>query len=127
MTTVVPESVTNAVSPAAPPPVSHPTPCPAWCRDRHDRTGHEFGPTSSWHWSPEHVLLAPPSGSVAPAPLVRAELTRVDEDSATADVKLYVQAEQHVVLSPAEADIFIANMQAFVDTLWVLRGQMGAG
>ncbi|MGQ4353203.1 hypothetical protein ACN6LJ_001292 [Streptomyces drozdowiczii] len=38
---------------------------------------------------------------------------------------LYVQGESDIDLTADEADVFIAQAQAFVDTLRVLRQQMG--
>ncbi|MFJ2676363.1 DUF6907 domain-containing protein [Streptomyces sp. NPDC087525] len=111
-------------SPAAPA-GSHPTPCPSWCRDRHSPLSHHFGPTSTWHWSPQYQVPNPRPLDGGPETLLRAELVRNDENSATGPVSLYFQAEGDVDLSADEADIFIAQAQAWVDTLRVLRRQMG--
>ncbi|MFF2944058.1 DUF6907 domain-containing protein [Streptomyces niveus] len=109
----------------APAPTSHPTPCPPWCRDRHAQLAHSFGPTSTWHWSPQYVVDNPRPLDGGPSTLLRAELVRSDEDGVTGGTSLYFQAEGDIDLSADEADIFIAQAQAWVDTLRVLRRQMG--
>ncbi|MFF2184592.1 DUF6907 domain-containing protein [Streptomyces sp. NPDC058155] len=108
----------------APSPTSHPTPCPSWCRDRHAPLAHSFGPTSTWHWSPRYVVDNPRPLDGGPSTLLCAELVRSDEDGVTGGTSLYFQAEGDIDLSADEADIFIAQAQAWVDTLRVLRRQM---
>lgn len=109
------------ITPAA----SHPTACPPWCKDRQHPAGHHYGSSSTAHWSPQVQLLNPrPLESVAPV-VVRAELYRSDADAALGMPVLYVQGETDIDLSRFEADVFIAQAQAFVDTLRVLRRQMG--
>jgi hypothetical protein len=103
----------------------HPTPCPSWCKDRSHRIRHSFGPTATWHWSPQYTVGNPRPLDAGPAVILRAELFVGDEGDRRGDASLYVQGETDIDLSAAEADIFITNMQAFVDTLRVLRSQMG--
>ncbi|MYX67400.1 MULTISPECIES: DUF6907 domain-containing protein [unclassified Streptomyces] len=111
--------------PPASPAVSHPTACPSWCKDRHRPLGHHFGPTSTAHWSAQVRLLnlRPLDGSAGV--MLRAEVYRGDEGSTVGEPVLYVQGESDIDLSRDEADVFIAQAQAFVDTLRVLRRQMG--
>ncbi|WP_442817826.1 DUF6907 domain-containing protein [Streptomyces sp. NBC_01591] len=122
MTTVLPEP---ALVPAQSVPVSHPSPCPSWCKDRHRPMGHHFGPTSTAHWSQQVQLSNPKPLSGLSAVMLRAELYRGDQGSEVAEPLLYVQGETDIDLTADEADIFIAQAQAFVDTLRVLRRQMG--
>lgn len=107
-------------------PVSHPTPCPLWCQHRHEPGQHQYGPTATWHWS-HHYQLANPLPDANGDTLLRAELYQSDEDDATGEQRLSVTGESVADLSADEADILIAQMQAFVDTLRVLRRQMGSG
>ncbi|WP_445047196.1 DUF6907 domain-containing protein [Streptomyces drozdowiczii] len=111
------------VSPSAPP--AHPSPCPSWCKDRHRPLGHHFGPTSTAHWSSQVRLpnLRPLDGSAGV--MLRAEVYRGDEGESVGEPVLYVQGESDIDLTADEADVFIAQAQAFVDTLRVLRQQMG--
>lgn len=112
-------------SPTAPSAASHPSPCPSWCKDRHYPLGHLFGPTSTAHWSPQAVLSNPhPAGFTAPI-MMRAELYRGDEESVLGEVLMFVQGETDVELTADEVDVFIAQAQGWVDTLRVLRRQMG--
>ncbi|MCX5138341.1 hypothetical protein [Streptomyces sp. NBC_00338] len=70
-------------------------------------------------------LLNPrPLDASAPV-MLRAELYRGDEGTAVGEPILYVQGETDIDLTRDEADVFIAQAQAFVDTLRVLRRQMG--
>ncbi|MFF5703434.1 DUF6907 domain-containing protein [Streptomyces sp. NPDC012794] len=120
MTTVLPEPpVVSVPSPTLPAVVSHPSACPSWCKDRRTPLAHHFGPSSTAHWSPLYLLRG--EGSEV---LARAELVRLDEGARFGEEALYISGETCVELSPAEADIFIAQAQAFVDTLRVLRRQM---
>lgn len=105
---------------------SHPTPCPAWCKDRRHPLKHSFGPSMTPHWSPQYRLANPtPLPDMAPV-IMRAELYRLDEGNELDEPGLYVSGESDVQLSGPEADIFIGQMQAFVDGLRVLRAQMEA-
>ncbi|WP_329143504.1 hypothetical protein OIU91_06105 [Streptomyces sp. NBC_01456] len=113
------------VQPSTPQAASHPTPCPAWCKDRCHVAGHHFGPTATWHWSPQYVLGNPRPLSDDSPVILTAELSRGDEGDGVGEAVLYVQGMTDIDLSAAEADIFIAQAQAFVDTLRVLRAQMG--
>ncbi|MFF4746816.1 DUF6907 domain-containing protein [Streptomyces sp. NPDC001268] len=110
--------------PVVAPAVAHPSACPSWCKDRRHPAGHHFGPTSTAHWSPQVVLPNPSPLPGTSAVMMRAELYRGDFDSDTGIAVLYVQAETDIELTPDEADVFIAQAQAFVDTLRVLRRQM---
>lgn len=102
----------------------HPTPCPSWCKHRHLPMAHSFGPTSTAHWSPQAVLPNPNPLPGSSDVVLRAELYRGDEGSDAAETLLYLQGETDIDLTVDEADIFIAQAQAFVDTLRVLRRQM---
>lgn len=107
------------------PVTSHPSPCPPWCKERGHRLNHHFGPSSTWHWSPQYHLANAWANGDDASPLMRAELARCDEDDKVGGTSMFVQGEREANLSAAEADIFIAHLQAFVDTLRVLRSQMG--
>ncbi|MCD9196041.1 DUF6907 domain-containing protein [Streptomyces albireticuli] len=112
-------------APAAPAPLSHPTVCPSWCRDRQEPAAHHFGPTATWHWSPQYRLSNPrPLEGDVPV-ILRSELYRSDEESGTGEVKLYLSGETDIDLGRDEADVLIADLDAFVATLRVLRRQMG--
>lgn len=118
-------SVPTMSVPVAVESVTHPTACPPWCRDRRHPVAHSFGPTSTAHWSPQHHLPTPrPQAGSSPV-MLRAELYRGDRDAEVGQTLLYLQGETDIDLNADEADIFIANAQAFVDTLRVLRRQMG--
>ncbi|WP_416069479.1 DUF6907 domain-containing protein [Streptomyces sp. PA03-2a] len=121
MTTLLPGPAPVAPQIAA---VAHPTRCPAWCRHRSHPMDHDFGPAVTAHWSPEYQLAGPRPESKGLPVLLRAELSRLDEGSHEDEVVLYVQGETSVDLKANEADVFIAQAQAFVDTLRVLRRQM---
>ncbi|KIF02216.1 hypothetical protein PL81_31085 [Streptomyces sp. RSD-27] len=101
------------------PAVSHPTACPSWCKDRRVPLQHHFGPSSTAHWSPQYVLAGEGAELV-----LRSELVRLDGGDRRGEEVLYVSGESDVELAPDEADIFIAQAQAWVDTLRVLRRQM---
>ncbi|MFD8142464.1 DUF6907 domain-containing protein [Streptomyces sp. NPDC059708] len=122
MTTVLPEPpVVSVPSPTTPPApaVSHPTACPSWCKDRHAPLGHHFGPSSTAHWSPQYVVWGEGSELI-----LRAELVRLDGGDRRGEETLFVSGETDVELTAAEADVFILQAQAWVDTLRVLRRQM---
>jgi hypothetical protein len=87
---------------------------------------HRFGPTSTFHWSPQYTVSSPRPFDADSAVILSAELCVGDEDDQQGETTLYVYGDTDIDLSAAEADIFIANMQAFVDTLRVLRQQMDA-
>lgn len=126
-------SPASAGTPVIPPPpapptasaASHPTGCPPWCKDRKSPLAHGFGPTSTSHWSPLFALSLPRPGPTGIQILARAELARMDEGDELDDVRLFLQGETDIELDGDEADIFIAQAQAWVDTLRVLRRQMG--
>lgn len=133
MSIVAPESVSVAPTPVVsapvpqqpPAPVPHPSPCPSWCKDRLHPMDHHFGPTSTAHWSPQVKWMNPRPLEGTSGVLLRAELHRGDAGSALGEPVLYVQGETDIDLTADEADVFIAQAQAFVDTLRVLRRQMG--
>lgn len=112
------------VEPIATPAVQHPSPCPSWCQYRAHPLGHHFGPSSTAHWSPMLTLHNPGALSGTSDMLLRAELSRIDEGDVLAEQVLYVGGESDVELSAGEADVFIAQLQGFVDGLRMLRGQM---
>ncbi|MDI5965769.1 DUF6907 domain-containing protein [Streptantibioticus silvisoli] len=110
--------------PGATPPLSHPTPCPSWCRHRFRPLGHHFGPSSTAHFSLQQVLANPdPLPGDLPV-LLRAEVTRLDEGGELGEPVMFVQGETDIELDAAGADMLIADMEAFVAKLRVLRGQM---
>lgn len=128
MTITVPEQSTAPTVPAAPtaPMPAHPTACPDWCKDRAHRMGHHFGPTATAHWGPQYRLPNPrPLNADDASVMLRAELFRYDEGARTGETVLYIQGETDVDLSADEADMFIAQAQAFVDTLRVMRRHVG--
>ncbi|MFD3520458.1 DUF6907 domain-containing protein [Streptomyces sp. NPDC058653] len=101
----------------------HPTPCPAWCKDRNHPTAHNSSTHDTAHRSPELLLTAP--GINGPDVIVRAELFRLDELDSSSEEVIYVQGEGQREMSGPELDVFIAQAQGFVDSLRVLRGQLG--
>lgn len=106
-------------------PTAHPTPCPSWCRDRRHPAGHHFGPTVTWHWG-QQVRLANPAPLDSDVPIIlRAELFRTDEDCETGEASMYLSGETDIEMGRDEVDVFIVQAQAFVDTLRVMRRQMG--
>lgn len=113
-------ATTPVVTPAA-----HPTPCPSWCRDRRQPARHHFGPTVTWHWG-QQVRLANPAPLDHDVPVIlRAELFRSDEDGETGEASMYLSGETDIEMGRDEVDVFIVQAQAFVDTLRVMRRQMG--
>lgn len=106
------------------PHVQHPTACPSWCRDRHAPVAHEFGPSVTSHWGVQAALVNP-AVFAAGEPLMRAELFRYDAGSGVGETTLYVQGQTDVEMSAVEVDMLLVQAQAFVDTLRVLRAQMG--
>jgi hypothetical protein len=115
----------GAVLTVTPPNVSHPTPCPSWCKDRRHVEGHHFGPTVTWHWSVQHKLTNPsPLDGELPI-FLRAELFRNDEGNELGEVSMYVSGETDTEMGRDEVDVFIVQAQAFVDTLRAMRQQMG--
>lgn len=115
-------------TPAAVPAIPHPTACPSWCEDREHPAGHHFGPTVTAHRSPQLQLQLAPAffEDEEPSTLV-AGLYRVDESDGTGETVLCLIGDSDVDLSAAEADVFIAQAQAFLDGLRVLRAQMDSG
>jgi hypothetical protein len=109
------------VSPTAP--VSHPTTCPPWCKDRRHPAAHGSAPLQTSHFGPQLVLSNPDPLPRTSTVMARAELCRLD-DSRMGEQMLFVSGESDVELSGPEADVFIAQAQAFVDGLRVLRRQM---
>lgn len=57
--------------------------------------------------------------------ILTAELVVGDEDDRLGAAYLYVQGGADAELSPDETDLFIIQMQAFLNTVRVLRRQMG--
>ncbi|KIZ16865.1 DUF6907 domain-containing protein [Streptomyces natalensis] len=104
--------------------VSHPTACPSWCRDRHAPVAHEFGPSVTSHWGVQ-ARLDNPAAFGAGESFMRAELYRYDAGSEVGATTMYVQGQTDVEMTAAEVDVLLVQAQAFVDTLRVLRAQMG--
>ncbi len=114
------ESTVTALSPT-----SHPTPCPSWCKDRRHPEGHHYGPTATWHWSPQVRLTNPdPLPDTIPV-ILRAELFRNDEDDQLGEPSMYVSGETDIEMGRDEVDVFIIQLQAFVDAVRIMRRQMG--
>lgn len=112
-------------APSAVAPASHPTPCPSWCRDRRHVQDHHFGPTATWHWGTQYQLANPAPLEGEPPTFVRAELFRCDENDQRGEVSMYLSGETDIEMGRDEVDAFIVQAQAFVDTLRVMRRQMG--
>jgi hypothetical protein len=119
MSTVLPEQGTVPATP-----VTHPTPCPVWCKDGRYPAGHNHGLRDTAHRSFE-LKLAAPGTSTASSVLVRAELFRLDENAGIGDACLWIAGQTEFALTPSEFDVFLVQAQAFVDSLRVLRAQMG--
>lgn len=110
----------SAVTPA---PVSHPTACPSWCKDRNFPAGHNSSSRDTAHRS--RALELKLSGDTGTVTLVRAELFRLDELDEVGETVLYVQGEDEQGSSGPEVEMFVANLIAFTDSVRVLHRQMG--
>jgi hypothetical protein len=106
-------------------PVSHPTPCPPWCKDRGAQARHDFGPTVTCHWSPQYQIPNPTPMDATGDTLLRAELVRLDEGDEIGRTRMYVSGESATELDPTGADIAIAHVQAVLDTMRAMRRHMG--
>lgn len=107
------------------PPTSHPTACSSWCKDRRHVEGHHYGPTATWHWGTQYRLANPaPLNGDAPV-FMRAELFRADEGDQLGEVSMYLSGETDIEMGRDEVDVFLIQAQAFVDTVRVMRQQMG--
>ncbi|GAA0454013.1 DUF6907 domain-containing protein [Streptomyces stramineus] len=122
---VQPSATPPPPSAAAVPSLPHPSVCPSWCKDRRDRAAHTFGPTSTSHWGSQYRLANPFPGAAPDEWLVSAELYREDTNTDTGYTTLYVQGVSDAELEAPEVDALIAQAEAFVATLRVLRRQMG--
>jgi hypothetical protein len=72
------------------------------------------------------VLVNPdPFGDDLPV-LMRAELYRLDESDETGEALMRLSGETDVELDAAAVDLAIVQLQAFTDTLRILRQQMAA-
>lgn len=118
--TPVPDITQSDVVPAV-----HPTACPPWCKHRRAPQTHHFGPTMTWHWGPQFQLRNPDALSDVIPVIVRAQLFRCDEGDATGEQGLYLSGETDVELGRDDAEIFIGQMQGFVDTMRLMLQQMG--
>lgn len=98
-------------------PVNSGEACPSWCT-----AVHEGG--ASPHWSPQAQLSNPRPLPGASPVMLRAELYYDWQGGRASETLLYLQAEGDIDLTADEADTFIAQAQAFVDTLRALRRQM---
>ncbi|MBB1252903.1 hypothetical protein H3146_05915 [Streptomyces sp. OF3] len=87
--------------------------CPPWCRDRGNATRH------TTHWGTQQRVANPRPLSADGRTVMRAELHR--NDGATV---IYVQGESDIDLTAAEADKFIADVDAWLVTLRAMRAQM---
>lgn len=104
---------------------SHPTPCPPWCKDRGHPADHHVGPMSTAHWSPQYrVTNHRPLPGTIPV-ILRAELSRIDEGDRRGETVLYVSGETDIDCDRYEADVLIADVQAFLTALVTMRRQMG--
>ncbi len=125
-TAPAPAPVLSAPVPPQPPaPVSHPTPCAAWCREKHLASAcATLGMTI--HLSAEHSVANPdPLDGDSSDALIKAQLLKIDRSPDEDTFVMYLGGESDVEVDKDGADILIAQMQAFVDTLRVLRRQMG--
>lgn len=103
--------------------VTHPTACPSWCKDGYYPAGHNHSANDTAHRSLS-LTLASPSPRVGEDILVRAEVFRLDELSDIGETVLYLEGETSFQLTAPEADIWLAQAQAFLDGVRVLRSQM---
>lgn len=120
--------VLSAPVPPQPPapfaPSAHPAACPSWCRERHDAAAcASLGLMP--HLSAEYRVENPAPLDDESAFMLRAQLLQIDRVTGEDTLVMYVSGESDVELEADEADVLIAQMQAFVDTLRVLRRQMG--
>lgn len=105
-------------------PSAHPAACPSWCRERHDAAAcASLGLMP--HLSAEYRVENPAPLDDESAFMLRAQLLQIDRVTGEDTLVMYVSGESDVELEADEADVLIAQMQAFVDTLRVLRRQMG--
>lgn len=121
-----------AATPLVPPvptvaPIVHPTACPSWCVEIGRPMDHHFGPTSTSHFSRKFALDGVCSAVAGDEPtMMRASLYRLDTDRCGETV-LSLYGETETELTANEADIFIGNLQAFLNTVHVLRRGMDGG
>lgn len=101
-----------------------PSVCPSWCKDRDGR--HSPRTRVAWHWSPQQTLANTDVFCPDEDTILGVELVRCDEDGHVGEARLYVSGESHMELTAGETDIFLIQLQAFVDTVRVLRRQMDA-
>ncbi|RPK56183.1 hypothetical protein EES43_24385 [Streptomyces sp. ADI96-02] len=123
MTTLLPGSVD---APEGDTHAAHPTLCPAWCRESHQAAACATM-RMTVHLSAEHSVANPDplDGDVADA-LIKAQLLKIDRTPDDDTLVMYLSGETDAEVDKNGADILIAQMQAFVDTLRVLRRQMDA-
>ena len=119
-------SLTVLPSMSEAPTAQHPTICPPWCKHRTHPAGHHFGPTATWHFSTQYKLPNTDPAYPNDHTLLRVELVRCDEDGAVGETRLVVSGESDQETNAAETDILLVDLQALVDTVRVLRRQMGA-
>jgi hypothetical protein len=102
----------------------HPSPCPPWCRQPHSIAASAPHQTTG-HMSLAHSMPNPQPLDEDSTVFLRAQLYQLDEGNEVGWTRMYIAGETDVELNAEEADIFITQMQAFVDTLRILRRQMG--
>jgi hypothetical protein len=108
------------------PPLAHPTACPSWCVESGNPMDHHFGPTATVHEGQRFLLANPGPTLVEPSGiLMRASLYRYDKTGEPITPTLAIHGEEECEVDAHGADVLIANVQAFLDTLRVLRRQMG--
>ncbi|MFD5419453.1 hypothetical protein ACFWJT_15690 [Streptomyces sp. NPDC127069] len=108
---------------SGPGPVAHPSPCPSWCKDYGSPMRHHFGPSSTAHWS-RQVVLPGEGGEL----LARAELVRLDGADRLGETVLHLSGESEVEVEElVDVDVLIAQGEAWVAGLRVLRAWMAAG
>ncbi|MEU0354930.1 DUF6907 domain-containing protein [Streptomyces cyaneofuscatus] len=123
MTTLLPGSVD---APEGDNLAAHPTPCPAWCREKHQASACA-ALRMTIHLSAEHGVANPdPLDGDLTDVLIKAQLLKIDRTPEEDTFVMYLSGETDVEVDKDGADILIAQMQAFVDTLRVLRRQMDA-
>ncbi|MFD8919425.1 DUF6907 domain-containing protein [Streptomyces sp. NPDC059569] len=120
MTTVMPERQVVSFSPAAP--LFH---CPTWCLGGHNA---EYAAQTGvlTHLSTEYFLPNPKPLSETAETVLRVALIRTDSQTEKGRAKFYLCGESEVEVTASEAEIFLAQLEAFTSVASILRSQMGA-
>lgn len=112
-------------APASPVRPVFPPPCPSWCTGGHDAAHtSELGVVS--HLSPTYTLPNPAPLEGSMDTVLRVALIRTDSvDRGVGVAQFYLCGESEVELPAAQAEVFLAQVKAFIDAMLVLHGQMG--